>query len=241
LDISEIPEIDNLCESMSDVSKHSDSFGLLTGDGNLYDVVPLVENCKDNDTREFITLGDMIRTGKPSKLTRRQRFFIALTLCSSQLQLHKTPWLESGLHKNHILFAKGDKNIPILDNPYISRAFAASNKSSSPLPVSDSSISNLGIMLLELCFNATFEDLEARKKYLSADGTSNPYLDLAAAMEWCNSEAAEEAGPDFADAVRWCLGQFGASAPQEENWRQELFEKVVAPLQVCHQQYEGSG
>jgi hypothetical protein len=225
---------------MSDVSKHSDSFGILTEDGNLYNVVPLVENCEEDDARDFVTLGDLIRTGKPSKLTRRQRFFIALTLCSSQLQLHKTPWLESGLHKNHILFAQTEKKLPILDQPYISRAFTAPSKSSSPLAVSDTSISNLGIMLLELCFNTTFEDLEARKKYISADGTSNPYLDLAAAIEWCNSEAAEEAGPDFADAVRWCLGQFGAPVSHEESWRQELFEKVVAPLRVCHQQYEGS-
>ena len=238
----DLPEIENLCDSMADVSMYSDGFGHLSAEDHSYAVKPLSESHKAKDTGNFVTLGDLIRKGRPSKLTRRQRFFIALTLCSSQLQLHKTPWLESGLQKDHILFAQSaDKGALVIDQPYISRSFEDRPKPITPATVPDSSVSNLGIMLLELCFNTAFEDLETRMKYVSADGKSNPYLDLAAALEWCNSEAAEEAGPDFADAIRWCLGQFGTNGTHDENWRQELHERVVMPLQICHQQYEMTG
>jgi hypothetical protein len=227
---------------MADVSVHSDGFGHLSNDEHSYAIIPILEDQENKAAEDFITLGDLIRKGRPSKLTRRQRFFLALTLCSSQLQLHKTPWLETGLQKDHILFAQSaNKNGLALDQPYISRAFAETSKPVAPFASPDSSVSNLGIMLLELCFNTAFEDLETRRKYVSADGKSNPYLDLAAALEWCNSEAAEEAGPDFADAIRWCLGQFGVSGAQDESWRQELHQRVVVPLQICHQQYEMSG
>ena len=240
--LTDLPEIENLCDSMADVSKHLDGFGHLSTDEHFYAVIPLMENQKDKEAMNFVTLGDLIRKGRPLKLTRRQRFFIALTLCSSQLQLHKTPWLESGLQKDHILFAQSvDKKNLMLDRPYISRSFVDSSKLITPLTMPDATISNLGITLLELCFNTAFEELDTRTKYISADGQSNPYLDLAAALEWCNSEAAEEAGPDFADAIRWCLGQFGTSGARDESWRQELYQRVVIPLQNCHQQYEMSG
>jgi hypothetical protein len=93
-------------------------------------------------------------------------------------------------------------------------------------------------MLLELCFNATFESLPCRKKHVSPDGESNLYLDLAAALEWCNCDAAEEAGPDFESGVCWCPSQFGAVNGLEEAKKEEMIGKVVKPLEYCHKQFE---
>lgn len=124
-----------------------------------------------------------------------------------------------------------------LDQPFIARDFALSGKKRGP-PTADNSCPNLGIMLLELCFNSPFESQSYRKKYISPDGQSNPYLDLAAALEWCNSEAAEEAGPDFEGAVKWCLSQFGVVDGLDEAKKAEMIEKVVKPLEYCHRQFE---
>ena len=97
-------------------------------------------------------------------------------------------------------------------------------------------------MLLELCFGMALEDHEIRQKYPS-NAVSNPFLDLAAALEW-SSRAAEEAGPEFADAIMWCLrnnndipgrGETGTS----ENWREELYWKVVQPLKSCYDLFAG--
>jgi hypothetical protein len=203
-----------------------------------YVISPLFEQ-KDPESSDMTTLGQLLRNGR-RRLTRRQRFFIALTLASSQLQLQKTPWLESGWSKDSIYFmCKSTDPLKItLEQPFIGRGLGHPDREAKTDSTnSENTLPALGIMLMELCFGVPFEEQEFRKKYLSPDGLSNPYLDLAAAMEWCNSEAAEEAGPEFADAVRFCLGQFGAP-PLDEKKRQELMEKVIKPLQFCHQQFE---
>jgi hypothetical protein len=194
------------------------------------------------DNSEMTTLGNLLRNGQ-RRLTRRQRYYIALTLASSHYQLRNTPWLESGWNKDriHFLCESSDPTKVSLEQPFISSGHIHSDsgvEAGSGRP--DDTLPALGVMLLELCFNVPFEEQEFRKKYLSPGGQSNPYLDLAAAMEWCNSDAAEEAGPEFADAVRFCLGQFGA-APLDEKKRQEILEKVIKPLQFCHQQFELGG
>lgn len=93
-------------------------------------------------------------------------------------------------------------------------------------------------MLLELCFGIALEDHETRQKDSASGQAPNPYLDLAAALEWC-PRAVEEAGPEFADAILWCLYNMprnGEAYGKLERWREELFVKVVEPLQYCHDQ-----
>lgn len=128
-------------------------------------------------------------------------------------------------------------NKVLLDQPYISRHFAPVSKSHDSHD--DRSLSNLGIMLLELCFGTALEDHDTRQKYSISKQAPNPYLDLAAALEWC-LRAVEEAGPEFADAILWCLYNIpgnGEANGKLERWREELFVKVVEPLQYCYDQF----
>ena len=97
-------------------------------------------------------------------------------------------------------------------------------------------------MLLELCFGIALEDHEIRQQY-PLNAPPSRFLDLAAALEW-SERAVEEAGPEFADAIMWCLhnnnnipgrGEIGTS----ENWREELYWKVVQPLKSCYDLFAG--
>jgi len=233
-------ELNNLCEKIANCKPADTCLGVLKGEEYDYTLSPLLqEQGTRPEEQETISLGSILRKESGIKLSRRQRYHIALTLASSHLQLHKTPWLESGWSKDVILFLPDPTNPEQinLDQPFIARDFVPSGKKRGTL-TADNSCPNLGIMLLELCFNSPFESQLYRKKYISPDGQSNPYLDLAAALEWCNSEAAEEAGPDFESAVKWCLSQFGAMDGLDEAKKGEMIEKVVKPLEYCHKQFE---
>ena len=94
-------------------------------------------------------------------------------------------------------------------------------------------------MLLELCFGTALEDHELRQKYPPA----GHFLDMAAALEWSH-RAVEEGGPEFADAILWCLHNMPGSGELDaslENWREELYLKVVEPLNYCHDQFSAVG
>lgn len=233
-------ELSNLCEKLANFEQVETCLGILKGEDFDYSLYPLLQKQRIEEAEQpMISLGSILRRESGVKLSRRQRFYLALTLASSHLQLHKTPWLENGWSKEEILFLPDPRNSAQvnLEQPFIARDFALPGKNKGT-PTADNSCSNLGIMLLELCFNATFESQPCRKKYVSPDGQSNPYLDLAAALEWCNSEAAEEAGPDFESGVRWCLSQFGVVNGLDEAKKEEMIEKVIKPLEYCHKQFE---
>ncbi|KAF2626075.1 hypothetical protein BU25DRAFT_440835 [Macroventuria anomochaeta] len=54
-------------------------------------------------------------------LTRRRRYCLALTLASSYLQLGATPWLNTQLRKDNIIFLQDQTNpdTTILNHPYL--------------------------------------------------------------------------------------------------------------------------
>lgn len=60
----------------------------------------------------------------------------------------------------------------------------------------------------------------------------NAYSDLGAAIEW-STRVAGEAGPEYAEAVMWCLSKI-SSFTKDDNWRKDLLEKVVVPLEGCY-------
>jgi hypothetical protein len=133
------------------------------------------------------------------------------------LQLHSTPWISAHWSKKDILFLSDSTNPEKvhLDQPYISRNFAPAPHASENLQ--DRSLSNLGIMLLELCFGTALEDHEIRQKYPTGS-TPNPFADMAAALEW-SPRVVKRRGQNlrmqFCGACIICL----AVESQMGNWR----------------------
>ncbi|KAF2193526.1 hypothetical protein K469DRAFT_728734 [Zopfia rhizophila CBS 207.26] len=108
-------------------------------------------------------------------LTRCKRYWLALTLMSSYLQLGSTPWLNTPLRKDSVLFFRDPSNTDalLLDSPYI----CGDMPKEAAININDT-ISTLGIRLLELCFGTPLESSRI---------------------------VSEQAGPGFAEAVDWCL------------------------------------
>ena len=161
--------------------------------------------------------------------TRRKRYRLALILASSYLQLGATPWLDTQLRKDNIIFLQdsSDSNATLLDRPYIRREMSKNNDSQSP-----DALASLGIRLLELCFGKSLEATQFRKQLPVGDSTSAPILDSAAAIQW-SKQAGEEARPEFAEAIDWCLH---AKELSDGGWRKDPLQHVVVPLDACHKQ-----
>ncbi|KAH8805200.1 hypothetical protein F5884DRAFT_442575 [Xylogone sp. PMI_703] len=240
VDEMDMVDVSNLCDTIAAYRSNHKQHSCLRGEQSRFALNPL-ESQSIVDICNTVSLEKLLRKDSEITLTRRQRYLIALTLASSHLQLHSTPWISSQWNKKDIFFLR-DKNNPDkihLDQPYISRSFTT-NPSTSDNP-NDHSLSNLGIMLLELCFGIALEDHELRQKY-PMDLTPNPFLDMAAALEW-SPRAVEEAGPEFADAIWWCLHNMPRRGQDNalERWREELFLKVVEPLKYCYDQFNTVG
>ncbi|ROW11808.1 hypothetical protein VPNG_04992 [Cytospora leucostoma] len=95
-----------------------------------------------------------------------------------------------------------------------------------------SSLEMLGIVLLELCFGELLEEQPYRTKHPSFGyGPIERIFYVAAAKEW-HREVEEEAGYEYAVAVGWCLG--GMLSTPSNEWRTEMFQKVVHPLESCY-------
>ena len=184
-------------------------------------------------------------------LSRLERYFIAVTLASSLLQLYSSPWIREtwSKHDIHFLIAEDGSPRPLLVNkPYITRNFTsysplASNTSvNEPLGCKSSakSIQALGIMLLELCFGETIEDQPIRSKYMSPDGQPNDMTDFCTAQHWLQHDALGEGGPEFSEAIRRCL--FCAFGPrstdlEDDQLRAAIYSEVVEPLEGALRQF----
>ena len=234
-------EITDLCTTIASMQPSCSQLGCLRDTDHQYHIYSLPEEEGPSSTTiETITLETLLSRMSPIRLSRRQRYSMALKLASSHLQLHDSPWLGKWSKKD-ILFYTQSSNIILTEHPYISKSFLSETvptSQPSTYLLADHGMSTLGILLLELCFGIALEDHEIRRNFVSLDGQPNPGLDLVAAMQWCDRYANDEAGPEFAGAIHWCLRNPTARTmgANEQGWREELFTQVVEPLQYCHKQ-----
>ncbi|KAK5164620.1 uncharacterized protein LTR77_009826 [Saxophila tyrrhenica] len=200
--------------------------GRVTEGDDEYAVYPAVEKvCCSQGT----SLADLLSPGAALKLTRVQRYGIALTLASSHLQLHSTPWLKSAWTSEDVLFPTESNGsvLTLHGEPYILANINPSN-SNTLTSQKDRSFSTLGIVLLELCFGRRLEEhpmfLNSPYAALKAD----PIIRQTVACEWID-DATGEAGEEYAKAVKWTLQQSPALL-KDDKWREEFAVNVVSPL-----------
>lgn len=233
-------EIKDLCSRLSKELCHC--LGYICDDKRTQ---RLLCSAQDDELRigefSYISLAALLQGQGNSRLTRHERYKIASILASSLLQLQSTPWLAEKMEKNNIFFCKQDNKI-FVDRPYIRHSFASS-KSSQPssntitqpiLPPSfmaRNSLSNLGILILELCFSQPIESQAIRKYCLGPNGEVHNLTDYLTAIYW--ADLVYEEDPALEHIVKCCVSCIFEEKADWNNkkFTQAVYNSVVKPLE----------
>jgi hypothetical protein len=231
--------IEDLCSILAACGADDSCLGYLPDDNYLQhelrsikDGTPVTSDC------DLISLDTLLNR---SKLTRKQRYRLAVVLASSIVQLQTTPWLTEKLAKNNIFFYQTEYGV-VADQPYIRHAFPSSKIFPRPNPEDVSlqptlphstrnSLVDLGILLLELCFGQPIEtQTHLRDPYLM-DGKAHNGTDFLTARDWVYA-VGEEAGEEFENAVKCCVQCHfvGKLDWADMNFTQSVYAAVVEPL-----------
>lgn len=185
---------------------------------------------------------------KTTTLKTSERVRLALMLGWNALQLHSTHWLEDHWTKDNILLVIDPPNIP---QPYVTHNFQSSSRRNSREDLDELTLTpsrrerltswvpnealfNLGVVLIEICYNKSIEELaDANEK----DEKGEPHSQTAflTAMR-LSKEVQDEFGIGYASAVRGCLRcnfSSGQSEPDlgSEQFRTGFWQHIIKPLQ----------
>lgn len=224
--------IKNLCHIMESCGMQSECLGLLA-DANQAEQYEVSCQPEQKLIAGEITLRDILHRDHKPRVSRAERFQIALKIASSHLQLHSTSWARRQWECGDIRFPQVGGNAAdiLLDRPFISANFEPELPSALRVAKgTDRSFACLGIMLLELLFGALLEEHELWQQF-GTKTTDNPMFRLMVAKKWAD-DVKGEAGPEFSSAVKWCLDESPATL-HGDQWRKDLACEVVLPLQNC--------
>lgn len=240
--------IKDLCSTLATCNEDDSCLGYLSDEEHLhYEMRAIKDGRILNEDCSLISLEDLLANCNRLKLTRKQRYKLAVVLASSILQLQTTPWLNNHLAKKNIFFYQNGTDV-LADQPYIQHSFASNRTSLETTPEEKSSrppcstrnstrnsLAHLGILLLELCFGQPIEkQTELRSQYLM-DGKAHNDTDYLTARDWIY-EVGEEAGEEFENAVKCCvLCNFDAKLDWTDmNFTQSVHAAVVEPLEKAY-------
>ncbi|ORY09924.1 hypothetical protein BCR34DRAFT_486580 [Clohesyomyces aquaticus] len=240
-----LQEVEDLCASIKQLHKSSPCIGFSwDSKSKLRGVFPVEAPREKRATESMITLDELLNhpplvNGRPAKLSRKERYSLAVTLASSTLQLNSTPWFPDQWSKKDILFPRTGTRLVDIEHPYIMPQLAQLPKDSflkqktRVFQNKNTALLALAIALLELYFG------ESAEKHQEAEGDAaernvnpNPWTLCAMAYEWTESEQ-ENLSAAFLSAVTHCLRCFsdpGASL-QDPDFLQAAVEGIVLPLQ----------
>ncbi|KAL5121729.1 hypothetical protein ACEQ8H_000416 [Pleosporales sp. CAS-2024a] len=205
----------------------------------------------------FVTLEDLLDrppviNGRRAKLSRKERYSLALTLASSVLYLNSTPWLADQWAAKDILFHDRKQSTRAIetDRPYVAPSVAALSKgmpngtTTRGFHNKNSVLLALAIALLELYFGTSASRYQENERGRGAGDAalhSNPWLLCSMAHQWAESSQ-EDLSAAFLSAVRHCLRCFGdpGASLQDGEFLQAAVEGIVLPLQEELQQFLGT-
>ncbi len=243
-------EVHDLCASIQQLTKTSSTIGFsLNSKSKLRGAYPVDSADAYIPSTELISLSTLLErppviNGRRSKLSKKERYSLALTLASSILYLNSTPWLASKWTARDILFHRtSDPTRPIdVGRPYLAPSlFDASEKegkASKPVTFENNILLALAVALLELYFGTTAE------KYRESeveDGVGDAPVPekwklLALVHTWTRNEAGNLSAA-FQNAIRHCSDP--TASLQDADCLQAAVENIVLPLQEELNQFLG--
>lgn len=200
-------------------------------------IYPLKEPPSDPESWSVESLRSVL---EDAKFTRHDRLQLAVTLASSVLQLHETPWLDENWSKDNIFFIKRSENT-MYNHPFVSQHFnQASLSPSSPIPASmgriirNQTLYALGVSLIELWYGKALHELQ--KPEDGPPKTGDAKIDIM--TEWNTADRLvdglySEAGGKYSEAVRRCIRcdfDRRASSLEDAAFQKAVYLGVVSQL-----------
>ncbi|KAF2865617.1 hypothetical protein BDV95DRAFT_612491 [Massariosphaeria phaeospora] len=231
-------KIDNLCGALMDGSQFFQigcCLGVLDDQQWQHHVYAVAGPGSNDQVSEPASLNEMICGAR--SITTRQKCTLALTLASSVLQLHDTPWLPRSWDTKDIFILKG-KSGSILPSAYVSRTFDSPTVSPAVVKGRRSCVKNehlfaLGVALLEIAHGAPLMSLLTPED-LNDDGQQDSMTEFRVATRLAD-EIHEAESENYARAVLRCIrcnfDSFQADFGDQE-FREKYFEGVIMPLQT---------
>ncbi|KAF2688849.1 hypothetical protein K458DRAFT_331478 [Lentithecium fluviatile CBS 122367] len=231
--------INNLCAAISTLEKleRDVCLSLLANEyaKQKYGILIYPSKVPPTDTEAWSTLSLRSVLYDPA-FSRHSRLQLAVTLASSVLQLHETPWLSNNWGKDDILFIKRAGKIAY-DHPFVSQCFNRTGLTQTSPCTSISAMNRiirnqtlyaLGIALIELWYGKPLSALRKAEDQAEAD----------AMTEWNTAhrlveELYNEAGEKYSDAVRRCIRcdfDRRASSLEDAAFQRAVYHGVVAQL-----------
>lgn len=250
-----LQEVKDLCVSIQQLHKSSQCIGFSLDSKSklLRGVYPVDTPIERPTSCQLITLEELLTkpplvNGRPAKLSKKERYYLSITLASSALQLNSTPWLSDQWTAKDIYFhqtAVGPRPVDV-DHPYVT---------STPLETVGDSITQrkprgfhnkntillaLAVALLELYFGESAEKHQELEQTSNGTHNSNPWQLCAIAYDWAESEQ-ENMSAAFSNAVNHCLRCFSdpSASLQDSEFLQAAVESIVLPLQDELSQFLG--
>jgi hypothetical protein len=240
-------EVKDLCASIQQMYKSAECIGFQFDSKSLrgaYRVETPIVKKQPASSQQLITLDALLKNppevnGRPLKLTKKERYGLAVTLASSTLQLNATPWFPDDFKAKDILFCQnGGARLIDIDHPYVAAKVNESSLASKAPGFQNKNmiLLALAVALLELYFGESAEE----HAHVASAFNSSAWGMAALVHEWADTEK-EDLSAAFLSAVRHCLRCFsdpGASL-QDAEFLQAAVEGIVLPLQEELDQFLG--
>lgn len=242
-----LQEVKDICASIQQLHSNNSCIGLsLDAKNRLRGVYTLDTIEKSTPITDVVSLDSLLdrRTaahGRRAKLSKKERYSLALTLASSVLYLNSTPWLANQWAAKDIKFHQTIDATTCIDieHPYLS-PLAAEPLNSLTAKTKSLNFQNkntvllaLAVALLELYFGTTAEKYQTNEHGACDPALhQNSWMLCAMVHQWAD-ESQDELSAAFLGAIRHCLRCFsdpGASL-QDAEFLQAAAEGIVLPLQ----------
>jgi hypothetical protein len=196
----------------------------------------------NSDTWSIVTLRDVLdqKDGLQPLTSLKEKIRLALAIASSVLQLSKTPWLPEVPSSKHVHFFKRGQHLSY-EHPFLLRNFPepsqamSSSSQTTPITIVDRNptLFALGIMLLEIMLGSSLDSLrEPSEQALVIPGDERGVIRDSVTAHRLLEQRVALINPLYKVVVERCMGCAASQDLDEENFRREVYNRVVLELEA---------
>lgn len=176
------------------------------------------------DSDEAHSLAEILSRSCPFELLHMHRMMLAYNITHAFLRFGATPWIDDTTMSKALHLPIASDGQTLLHKEAFVLSHFHHTSTSQP---NNNTFPQIGILLLELCFDKTLEQHPQWQAWQQIPNcVADPVLRLAVATTWAKS-AEDVWSLDGAQAINWCLH---SARPQNDKWREEFASNVVEPL-----------